>query len=176
MKTPAISGRAAKFQFREGDHKHRSPAILCGRCPRIRLGVDDGCDTGRMGSMPVLVRCDLVSIENGVHDRCKGLDSWSRGWPRPPVLRRFLMGQVLMQSEPVNPVEPAGLPLAHGARQVLAANLRPTLHIGVHLSAALLIGENRQEPFSQIRLECTNVRFTIRPPPTLPSASVLLRR
>ena len=119
--------------------------------------------------------CDLVGIETGVNNRQEGFNGWTSGWPRSPVARRSLVGQDLLQSRPVDLIVPAGLPLAHGSGQDPAANLRPTLHISVHLSASLRIGENRLKPFSQIRLECTNVRFTIQPPPTPPSATLLLR-
>jgi hypothetical protein len=58
------------------------------------------------------------------------------------------MGLDLLQSGPVNLIVPAGLPFAHGSGEDLAANLRPTLHIGVHLNASLRMGENRLRPFS----------------------------
>src|SRR5262245_56668750 len=129
-----------------------------------------------MRCVTLLARRRLVGIEHGVDDWQEWFDLRSSRWSGTPVGRRFLMGQDLLQCQPVKAIVTACLTLAHRSGQNMAANLRPQLHIGVHLGASLPIEKTENNPFSQTRKACTIVRLTIPPPPHPPSTSLLLRR
>src|SRR5262249_23115785 len=87
------------------------------------------------------------------------------------VAGRFVVGQDLLEGQPVDLVLAAGRALADLVGQDAAADLGPLLHVGVHLSASCGFGRwgNPHLPRPQAG---TVVRLTI-PPPTV---SRFLRR
>src|SRR5262245_4881266 len=84
------------------------------------------------------------------------------------------MGQDLLEREPVQAVVPAGLPLAHGPGQDVAADLGPALHVGVHLAASRGRGRRGKphHPRSQAARLCASLSgcHQPRPPPHFCSA------
>src|SRR5262249_60621646 len=101
----------------------------------------------------------------GLDDGQDGVDLRPPRRPGPTVTRRLLVGQDLLEGQPVDLVLAAGLAFADLVGQEAAADLGPLLHVGVHLSASCESGRwgNPHLPRSQA---CTIVRLTI-PPPTV---------
>src|SRR5262249_49465158 len=89
-----------------------------------------------VGGVPLLLGGGLVGVQDGPDDGQDGVDLRPPRRPAPPVTRRLLVGQDLLEGQPVDLVLAAGLALADLAGEDTAADLGPLLHVGVHLGAS----------------------------------------
>src|SRR5262249_11941145 len=81
----------------------------------------------RWAGVPLLLGGGLVGVQDGPDDGQDGFDLGPPGRPGPPVARRLLVGQDLLEGQPVDLVLAAGLPLADLIGQDAAADLGPEL-------------------------------------------------
>src|SRR5262249_24089780 len=126
------------------------------------------------GRVPLLLRGLRVVVQDLTDDGEDRLDGRPPGRGHPAIPGRLLVGQDLLERQPVNVVQAAGFPLAGLARQHPTAGLGPLVHVGVHLNASP--GCMMVSPSSTPR-DGRVVRLTIPPPPTdRPRATLLLRR
>ena len=95
------------------------------------------------GRVPLLLRGLPVGVQDLADDGQERPEGrLGPGLPRP-VPRRLLVGQDLLERQPVDLVLAAGLPLADLAGQHPAADLGPDLHVGEHSCLLPSGGESR---------------------------------